>query len=182
LTKLPQWARGIRGNREMKKLFMAVPLLALRANRLIALAVLLASTAGSGALAQSAKDLVGTWTLVSADAYGPNPKGVLIFDANGHFSSQLMRSDLPKYASNNRAQGTPEEYKATGQGYIGYFGTYASNGTDLVFHIEGSSFPNWSGTDQKRTNVTITGEELKYSQPTPSAGGPPIVVVWKRAK
>jgi hypothetical protein len=87
-----------------------------------------------------------------------------------------------EHASNNRAQGTPEEYKATVQGYIGYFGSYAFNGTDLVFHIEGSSFPNWNGTDQKRTNVTITGDELKYSQPTPSAGGPPIVVVWKRAK
>jgi hypothetical protein len=167
----------------MKKLFMAAPLPALRANRLIALTVLLASTVGSGALAQSAKDLVGTWTLVSADAsYGPNPKGALIFDANGHFSAQLMKSDLPKYASNTRIQGTPEEYKATGQGYLGYFGTYSLNGTDLLFHIEGSSFPNWNGTDQKRTNVTITGDELKYSQPTPSAGGPPIVVVWKRAK
>ena len=165
----------------MKKLFIAAPLRGLGANRVIVLAVLLASTAGSGALAQSAKDLVGAWTLVSADAYGSNPKGTLIFDANGHFSAQFMRSDLPKYASNNRTQGTPEEYKATVQGYIGYFGTYAYNGADLVFHIEGSSFPNWNGTDQKRTNVTTTGDELKYSQPTPSAGGPPIVVVWKRA-
>lgn len=149
--------------------------------RLIALMVFLASIVVSGAIAQSAKDLVGTWTLVSAEAYGPNPKGVLMFDADGHFSSQFMKADLPKYASNSRTQGTPEEYKATVQGYLGYFGTYALNGTDLVFHIEGSSFPNWNDTDQKRTNVTITGDELKYSQPTPSAGGAPIVVVWKRA-
>ena len=35
------------------------------------------------AVAQSAKDLVGTWTIVSAEAFGPNPKGVLIFDTNG---------------------------------------------------------------------------------------------------
>jgi hypothetical protein len=144
--------------------------------------VLLASTVGSGALAQSAKDLVGAWTLVSGDAsYGPDPKGALIVDASGHFSGQFMKSDLPKYASNIRTQGTPEEYKATVQGYLGYFGTYALNGTDLVFHIEGSSFPNWNGTEQKRTNVTITGDELKWTQPTPSAGGAPIVVVWKRA-
>jgi hypothetical protein len=90
-------------------------------------------------------------------------------------------ADLPKYASNSRTQGTPEEYKATVQGYLGYFGTYALNGSDLVFHIEGSSFPNWNGAEQKRTNVTITGDELKYSQPTPSAGGSPVVIVWKRA-
>ena len=166
----------------MKKLFIVIPVQGLRASRTIALAAVLAITGMNGAVAQSAKDLVGTWTLVSADAYGPNPKGTLMFDANGHFSSQFIRSDLPKYASNNRAQGTPEEYKATVQGYIGYFGTYSLNGTDLLFHIEGSSFPNWDGTDQKRTNVSVTGDQLQYSQPTPSAGGSPIVVVWKRAK
>src|SRR5205823_11851046 len=104
----------------------------MKATRVIALTVLLASTVGSGALAQTAKDLAGAWTLVSAEGYGSNPKGVLIFDGNGHFSSQLIRSDLPKYASNSRTQGTLEEYKATVQGYIGYFGTYSLNGTDLV--------------------------------------------------
>jgi hypothetical protein len=28
----------------------------------------------SNAIGQSAKDLVGTWTIVSAEAFGPNPK------------------------------------------------------------------------------------------------------------
>jgi hypothetical protein len=50
--------------------------------------------ASSGAAAQSAKDVIGTWTLVSADAFGPNPKGYVMFDANGHVSAVLMRSDL----------------------------------------------------------------------------------------
>ncbi len=38
----------------------------------------------SNVVAQSMKDLVGTWTLVSAEAFGPSPKGGLMFDANGH--------------------------------------------------------------------------------------------------
>jgi hypothetical protein len=50
----------------------------------------------SSAVAQSAKDIVGTWTIVSAEAFGPTPKGVLIFDANGRYSLMLMRPDLPK--------------------------------------------------------------------------------------
>jgi hypothetical protein len=79
----------------MKKLFMVASLPALRASRLVALTVLLASTAATGALAQSAKDLVGAWTLVSADAYGPNPKGALIFDANGHFLHSLRGPTFP---------------------------------------------------------------------------------------
>src|ERR1700682_242198 len=117
------------------------------------------------AVAQSATALVGSWTAVSVDAYGPNPKGSLIFEANSRFSLQLMRADLPKYASNNRTQGTPAEYKATVEGSLAYFGTYTVSGTDLNVHIEGSTFPNWIGTDQKRINLSVTGDELKYNQP-----------------
>jgi hypothetical protein len=134
------------------------------------------------AVAQSAKDLVGTWTIVSAEAFGPNPKGILTFDANGRYSLLLMKPDLPKYASNNRNQGTPEEYKATVQGNISYFGTYSVNGPDLILRVENSSFPNWNGTEQKRTNLTLTGDELKYTNTAPSVGGPAAVLVWKRAK
>ena len=46
------------------------------------------------AVAQTAKDLVGTWTLVSitreqdgkkTDYFGPNPQGQVIFEPNGAF-------------------------------------------------------------------------------------------------
>ena len=61
----------------------------------------------------SLKDqLVGTWTLVTADAFGPNPRGTFILEPNGQFSAVLMRANVPKIASNNRLQGTPDEYKA----------------------------------------------------------------------
>ena len=81
----------------------------------------LALSAGDAA-AQSAKDLVGSWTPVSVDAYGPNPKGSLIFEANGRYSLQLMRPDLPKFLSNNRTQGTPAEYKITVEGSLSHLG------------------------------------------------------------
>ena len=136
----------------------------------------------SPAAAQSAKDLVGAWTLTTADAFGPAPKGSIIFEANGRFSAILMRAELPKYTSNNRTQGTPAENKTTVEGSLAYFGTYSVSGTDLSFHIEGSTFPNWTGTDQKRTNIALTGDEFKYVQPTPSGGGPATPVVWKRVK
>jgi hypothetical protein len=136
----------------------------------------------SNAVGQSAKDLEGTWTIVSAEAFGPNPKGLLIFDPGGRYSLMLMRADLPKYASNNRAQGTPQEYKAIGAGSISYFGTYSISGSDLILRIEHSSFPNWTGTEQRRTNLTLSGDELKYTNTAPSVGGPPAVLVWRRAK
>ena len=135
------------------------------------------------AVAQSAKDLVGTWTPVSVEAFGPNPKGNLIFDANGRFSIQLLRADLKAVAANKRDKGTPEENTAIVHGSISYYGTYTMNGTELVLHVEASSFPNWTGTDQKRTNVTLTADQLTYTNPAPSVGpAAPTILVWKRAQ
>ena len=51
-----------------------------------------------------------------------------------------------------------------------------------------SSFPNWAGTDQKRTNFSVTGDELKYTNQAPSGGYQYLVpasapfVVWRRVK
>jgi len=93
------------------------------------------------AVAQTAKELVGTWVFVSStleqdgkktDYWGSNPQGQVMFDPNGHFSEIITRSDLPKFASNNREAGTPEENKAAMQGSIAYFGTYSVSDTDKV--------------------------------------------------
>jgi hypothetical protein len=127
-------------------------------------------------------DIATNRTIASAEVFGPTPKGVLIFDASGRYSLMLMRPDLPKYASNNRTKGTSDEYKAIGGGSISYFGTYSVSGSDLILRVEYSSFPNWNGTEQKRTNFTLAGDELKYTNTAPSVGGPAAVLVWRRAK
>src|SRR5262249_26214431 len=72
--------------------------------------------------AQTVKDLAGTWTLVSdtgttpdgraIQPFGPDPKGVAVFDNAGHFAIVISRPDLPKFASNNRMHGTAEENEA----------------------------------------------------------------------
>jgi len=137
----------------------------------------------NNAPAQLAKDVVGTWTIESAgDTYSSTPKGSLILTANGRYSLQLLRPDLPKYASNNRTKGTPAEYKATVEGSLSYFGTYSISGTDLTLHVEGSTFPNWIGTDQKRVNLSVIGDELKYTNTAPSGGGGAAPLVWRRVK
>jgi lipocalin-like protein len=45
---------------------------------------------------------------------------------------------------------TAEENEATANGTQTYFGTYSVNDADrsIAIHVEGSSFPNWNGTDQ----------------------------------
>jgi hypothetical protein len=143
----------------------------------------------------TAKDLVGTWTLVSftleqdgkkTDMYGPNPQGQLTYDANGRFSVIIIRSDLPKFASNNRVAGTPEENKAVVQGSIAFFGTYSVSEVDKIItsHVESCTFPNWNGID-RRTSFNISGDELSttdVSAPATSIGTGKPYVVWKRAK
>jgi hypothetical protein len=134
--------------------------------------------------------LAGTWTLVSATtklpdgspAWGTNPKGLLIFTENGYFSSQIVRSDLPKFKSENRAQGTPEENKAVVQGSSSTFGTYTVDETKKTYTLkfEGSSFPNRVGTEQTRA-FTIAGDELKIANPLTSVGGS-SELVYKRTK
>lgn len=93
-----------------------------------------------------------------------------------------MRSDRPNYAINNPAQGAADENKATAQGTITYFGTYSEGDTDqtISIHVDGSSFPNWNGTDQKRI-FAITGDQLKLIAPVGGTVGT-AEVVWKRAQ
>src|SRR5262245_16836714 len=137
--------------------------------------------------------LVGTWLFVSAsdvkpdgtkvDPWGPNPKGAAMYDANGRFTFMIMRSDLPKFASNNRAQATAEEGKAVAQGMVAFYGTYVINEADktLTTRIEGSSYPNLIGGEQKRIITSLTADELRYTNPTTSTGTK-ADSVWRRAK
>lgn len=138
------------------------------------------------------EQLVGTWTYVSVDIvrpdgnrvplFGPNPKGLAIFDSNGRYLLLTSRAGQPKFASSNRMEGTPEENKAVVQGSIAHFGRYTVNEADktITFHMETSTFPNWNGVEQKRP-ITITGDELTWRTPA-STGGGTAEVVLKRAK
>src|ERR1700730_72753 len=96
--------------------------------------------------------------------------------------SMCTSAARPKFASNNRLDGTADENKAAVHGAIAYFGAYTVNEADhtLNFHIERCTFPNWDGTEQKRS-VTITGDEMKYTN-TAASGGGKAELVWKRAK
>ena len=139
-----------------------------------------------------AKQIQGTWILVSmvneqdgkkTEQYGPSPRGVQVFTPDGRFIAITMRARLPKFASNNRLTGTPEEYKAVVQGSMAYFGTYkvVSEKEHLVsLHMEASTFANWEGEDQTRV-MMVVGDEMKATNPTTTMGGT-TYSVFKRVK
>lgn len=162
-------------------------------NRIITLAAA-ALTIGAvlpgPAIAQTAKDLVGTWTNVKninirqdgsrVDVFGPKGNGLAIFDSNGRFAIVNINPETPKFASNNRAQGTAEENKAAMLGGIALFGTYSVADKVINFKVEGSTYPNWTGTDQKRNVSAFTPDQFTWTLPA-SIGGS-AEVTWKRVK
>ena len=136
------------------------------------------------------EQLVGTWSYVSVDIvrpdgsrvplYGPDPSGLASFDAAGRYVLITARTGIPKFASNNRNEGTAEENKAVVEGSIAHFGRYTIDEAHktITFHIQTSTFPNWNGIDQTRP-FTMTATELKWT--TAASSGGTAEVVLRRA-
>ena len=133
---------------------------------------------------QVSKDrLVGTWTYESVVVertngtrvapFGPDPKGFITLSADGRYSLQLIRPDIPKIASKDRLSGTAEENRAVAQGVVSQFGTYSVNEAEgtLTLHVETSSFPNENGTDHERIITFISADKLQWTNPTPTTPG-----------
>ena len=140
------------------------------------------------ASADPAEGVVGAWTLVSADihrdgyriqVFGPDPSGMLMFGADAHYALVFLRRDLPRIASHDRTTETPGESQAIAQGSIAHFGTYAVQDDALVFHIQGGTFPNWTGASQRRKFV-LAKDVLTYI--SPGSGGQPVEVILRRSR
>lgn len=156
--------------------------------------ILLGMILSGAACAQSGlkEQIVGTWTPVSQyvdqdgkrlEPFGPDPKGIVVYDSNGRFVLVLQRASLPRFASSNRMAGTAEENRAIVQGSIAYFGSYSVNETEhkINLHYDGSTYPNWDGEDQVRL-ISITGDELTTVSPVSAVGGGSVHLLLKRAK
>jgi hypothetical protein len=139
------------------------------------------------------QQLIGTWTLVSVNnihpdgsrvhPYGENPKGMLMFDAKGNYTIQILKAVRPTVASGDKNKCTPEENAALVQGSNSHFGKYSvdEKGKIIAFKIEHASFPNWEGTEQKRS-YTFTGNSLKYFVTQTTQGGQSVIaeVAWQK--
>ena len=154
-----------------------------------AASIFLSTNASAQALAQQ---IVGTWIAVSQyvdqdgkklEPFGSNPKGMVVYDSNGRFILVLQRATLPKFASNNRMTGTPEENRAIVQGSIAYFGRYTIDESNRKINLryDGSTYPNWDGEDQTRL-IELSGDELKIISPVSAVGGGIVHLVLRRVR
>jgi hypothetical protein len=122
-----------------------------------------------------AERLSGTWSFVSSentrrdgstyDRWGPDPKGILMFDRNGHYSQIIVGS----------------ESRVFGAKTFCAFGTYSLDEVKklLTTHIAGCSVPSLIGAQQTRTILVLNADELKYTNPIVATGAT-AKVLWKR--
>jgi hypothetical protein len=128
---------------------------------------------------------VGTWTLTAADViktdgtrtedYGPQPRGLAVFTADGHYVVTIFRAERLKFASNDRLRGSLDEYRDATLSMSTHFGTYsvdAAKGT-ITFRITSASFPNLDDTTQVRA-FTLTGDQLTWRVAPRPDGSIPI--------
>ncbi len=136
------------------------------------IAVSLAAVQPSAAQQPSsvAARLAGAWRLVSFQSFdqngtarpGPYDTGILVYDASGRMSAHLMHS------SNQADQPltTDAERAAAYRRYLGYWGPFTvDEAKGVVTHyVEGSSNPNWVGSNQVRYyGLTANGDRLTLS-------------------
>lgn len=139
------------------------------------------------------EQLVGVWTLVSADVtpasgakrqdFGANPKGILILDAGGRYAAVQGSPDRPKFkdTANLRTGATTEEFAAAARSFAANFGTWSVDEGDkvLIRKYEIALIPNNDGLESK-VSVTLAGDELKISGT--AANGVRADALYRRAK
>ena len=136
----------------------------------------------------TANPFVGSWKLIAADKllpdgtrvadYGAQPHGMAIFTADGHMMIEVFRDVRIKFAGNDRAKGTFEEYKDASLSASCLFGTYSVDPatSKVTMKIDRSTFPNYDDTTQVRA-YELKGNILSWKVPARPDGSIPITVL-----
>jgi hypothetical protein len=145
-----------------------------------------------GAAPPSVLSLQGTWKMeaayeVLADGtrvtnYGEHPNGLMMVDREGRYSIQIFRLDRHRFKSGDKTRGEPDEYRSAVVGSSTHFGRVRIDRSkhQLVFEIEGASFPNWEGKQQVR-DFTYSDGRLSYAVPASASGNGTVAYsVWRK--
>jgi Lipocalin-like domain len=116
------------------------------------------------------------WTRVPD--YRTQPQGWAIFTADGYFTVEVFRNVRVKFACNDRAKGTLEEYKDASLSASCLFGIYSNDpaSSKVTMKIDRATFPNYDETTQVRA-YELNGETLSWKVPVRPGGSIPITVL-----
>lgn len=139
--------------------------------------------------------LIGSWTLVDlievpvdggkiTHPMGPEPKGLLIYNADGFMSAQIMNPDRKNFVKEHYTGATPEEYTQEASTYLAYSGPFEVDEMKqtLSHTMYVSLFPNWTGQTQNRIVQFKDGLLLLESGKSFISNGLRVIhkLSWKR--
>jgi hypothetical protein len=140
----------------------------------------------------SAISIVGTWALVAtewkradgrhANPFGANAVGVVVYDAAGNMSAQVMHEGRPLPAPGASA-GIDDAMASGTRGYIAYFGTYTVDygGGTVTHEVAGSAFPAWVGrTITRRFRIESNRLRMSDSVVTSDGVAAEAATIWER--
>ncbi|WP_341486583.1 lipocalin-like domain-containing protein [Pararhizobium sp. A13] len=114
---------------------------------------------------------------------GEKASGLLVYTSNGRMIVQMTAADRSPVETSDPLGGSAEERAAAYSTFLAYFGSYKVTDGEIIHSIEGSSFPNWSRTEQVRP-YELNGDELVLRTPPTETGGVTVVneISWIRDK
>jgi hypothetical protein len=99
---------------------------------------------------------------------------MLVFTADMHFVEVLTNGDTERFESNSRGGGTDEENSRAMASSIGFFGSYTvdEQGRFAGNYVEGSTFPNWVGSERssRELQLRVEGDRMYETFTRPDGG------------
>jgi hypothetical protein len=129
-------------------------------------------------LISNQRTIVDTGEVV--DAYGPNPKGYIVYGIEGRMLTFVVH-DVPRAPKG--AMPTNREKAALYDSMIAYGGTYVYHGDRVEHHIDMAYNHAWAGTKNVRYIFWEDGRLVYRTPPAPfSADGRVSIfeVVWQK--
>ncbi|CDM60266.1 MULTISPECIES: lipocalin-like domain-containing protein [Rhizobium] len=112
---------------------------------------------------------------------GEDASGLLVYTSSGRMMVQMTAAHRSLVATSDPLGGGVDERAAAYSTCLAYFGSYTVTDGKVIHNIEGSSFPNWSGTEQVRP-YELSGDELVLRTPPSKTDGISVVneISWIR--
>lgn len=136
--------------------------------------------------------LLGSWSLVSfvrridgefrVHMLGQDPSGMISYQADGHMSAILMKSDRPWPDGLRFLDASTEQQASAASVFSAYGGRYTESGGFVTHHVRVSLWPEHLGQDLVRTITWEDGDLILTTAPvrTPSGRKLDDQLRWRR--